>query len=636
MTEPRFSLTVGGVPFDSYEHPYKTDGCDRIYTLTEGVTVTMHLTEYPGHDAAAWVLYFENGTDHDSPVLDRICDSDIKIPLNVPAAKRLGHRFTPQDLCVTAVKGMITGADYLKNDKESAEEFSEVPFYLRKGEKKSVACTDGRSSDGWMPFFRISAQNAGVIAAVGWTGGWKALFSAEESGVVMQTGLALGTFYLKPGERLRTTSVLIMEYAENEDPYNKFRRLIREHYAHDSYVRRDGLLAYEVWGGLTSDEMKKRIGELAAHGVRFEDVWTDAGWYGNCTKCDDPFAGDWGRYTGDWTMNPRVHPDGMCDVRDTAKAAGMRLMLWLEPERAAGGTNVTKEHPDWLIPVKYGDGKPNGQYLVNYGNQEALEAVYQTIAGYVRSLDLSCYRQDFNMGLSNTCRFADEEGRTGITELYHILGMYRLWDRLHEEFPDLVIDDCSSGGRRIDIETLQRAVPFFRSDYQCTFNESSEVLQAHHSGASKYLPYTGCTTKTKADTYAARSSYSACWGGAFYNAVFQTMSEEDFAWARERVEEYREIRRYFNCDFYDSGSVGIDDTAWAIRQYHDPATDSGIVMAFRREKSPFDTVNIPLRGLKDGKTYRVTSFDGVQPFTVNGSMTVRLPEKRSSVIFKYE
>ncbi|MBR0057357.1 MAG: hypothetical protein IJP66_08520 [Kiritimatiellae bacterium] len=85
---------------------------------------------------------------------------------------------------------------------------------------------------------------------------------------------------------------------------------------------REGLLAYELWGGLTSGEMKRRIATLKAKGLAYEDLWIDAGWYGESEKCDDAYTGDWSRWTGDWTPNRRVHPDGLADV---AAAALSRL-----------------------------------------------------------------------------------------------------------------------------------------------------------------------------------------------------------------------------------------------------------------------------------------------------------------------
>jgi len=183
---------------------------------------------------------------------------------------------------------------------------------------------------------------------------------------------------------------------------------------------------------------------------------------------------------------------------------------------------------------------------------------------------------------------------------------------------------------------LKRSIPFFRSDYQCNFNENPEVLQTHNSNISLYLPYHGCTSKTKSDIYAIRSSYSSSWGGAFYNAIFQSMDEEDFKWAKNITDEYRSIRKYFSMDFYNHGSSCFDPTAWAIWQYHDAQTQSGIVMAFRRSESPFDQVKIELKGLLSDKIYTFTNLDDSSITEEKSVITIGLPQKRSSIILKYQ
>jgi alpha-galactosidase len=37
----------------------------------------------------------------------------------------------------------------------------------------------------------------------------------------------------------------------------------------------------------------------------------------------------------------------------------------------------------------------------------------------------------------------------GIAEIRYVEGFYTFWDSLRTRFPDLLIDNCSSGGRRI-------------------------------------------------------------------------------------------------------------------------------------------------------------------------------------------
>ncbi|MBQ8758969.1 MAG: alpha-galactosidase, partial [Clostridia bacterium] len=418
-------------------------------------------------------------------------------------------------------------------------------------------------------------------------------------------------------------------YQKDEDKYNKFRKLMKNHFSYK--CNRESLFANELWGGLPSEEMKKRLGEYKKYGIRFEDIWIDAGWYGRCSKCDEAFSGDWFKFTGEWDVNTRVHPGLLRDVADSAKECGANLMLWFEPERAVEGTKVPSEHPEWFLKLPGSDS-----LLLNYGNKEAFDYIYGVLSYYVKELGLSCYRQDFNIPLDALFKANETENRVGVLEIKHITGMYALWDKLHAEFPNLLIDNCSSGGRRFDIETLRRSIAFFRSDYQCNFNEHSDTLQSHNAGLSKYLPYGGCTSKTLGDTYAARSSFSPSWGAAFYNAVFQSMNEEDFKWAKEITEEYRRIRKYMSCNFHNHGAEVFDESAWAIWQYHDDETDSGIVMAFRRAKSPFDNVTLELKELTADKKYAFTNLNDFTEFEGSNKLKIELPEKKSSVVFEYK
>lgn len=603
------------------------------YKIDDGITVSVKKTEYPKYDACEWVMYFENASEENSEIFSDILDCDTTLPLTFPENKRPGYKLGTGDACVITMNGMVDSKYYQTSDKISATEYGFNYEYLDKAPEKTKTAenTGAISSEGMMPFFDVTASGEGYIAAIGWTGDWRATFTKCGDGIQMKSGLKETRFYLNPGEKIRTTSTLVMHYGKSEDKYNKFRRLIKNHISHKACTgaTRDGLMACELWGGLPSEQMVKRLNEFTAHGIRFEDIWIDAGWYGNCTKCDEAFSGDWALHTGEWEINKRVHPMGLCDVKEAAAKMGANLMIWFEPERAIIGTPITEEHPEWFIELPNSRSK-----ILNYANSDARNYICSLISDYIEKLGMSCYRQDFNTRYTDCFKKNDEENRRGITEIKQITGMYEMWDTLLERFPHLIIDNCSGGGRRIDIETLKRSIPFFRSDYQCVFNENPEVLQVHNSGISHYLPYNGCTSKTKADTYAIRSSYSSSWGGAFYNAIFQEMSEEDFVWAKKITEEYRSIRKYFSMDFYNHGSKIFDDTAWTVWQYHDPDTDSGIIMAFRRENSPFDTVKIELRGLSEGERVFTSLNDG-EVSEGNSTITVTLPEKRSSAIIEY-
>ena len=589
--------------------------------------VTVESTAYPKYDAVEWVIWFENPSSEKSAVLEDIHDGDFVVRLPPPPAKFLGDVSLPGDRAVVTMNGCVTWRDYSASDQISATEFAARTryFHPRCYKEHEVANIGALSSVGEAPFFEVTQGGEGAVVAIGWTGGWRARFKDGKDGVRVEAGLARARFYLEPGEKLRTSRILVMNYSKGEDSGNKFRRLLRNHFSHTASRPgvREGLLAYELWGGITSDDMIGRINTLKAKGLRYEDAWIDAGWYGNSKKCDDAYTGDWSAWTGDWKVNRRVHPDGFEKVRDAAKAAGMGLMLWFEPERVVKTSNFAKEYPELLV-----------ENLLYYGNEKARTMTCDVLCDFADRLGFSCYRQDVNFDPAGVMERYDVKDREGITEIRHITGMYRMWDDLLARHPKLIIDNCAGGGRRIDIETLRRSIPFFRSDYQCAFNAIADVMQAHNAGISRLLPYNGCTTKLS-DVYSLRSAYSSSHGVAYWNTVFQKEADVDWAAAKKCCDEYRRIRRYFPCDFYNLGSAGLDDTAWAIWQYHDSGSNEGVVLAFRRAASPSDTVKVTLKGLPADAKVEFENLDTAKKSVASGELGISLSEKRSSTVVLY-
>ena len=81
------------------------------------------------------------------------------------------------------------------------------------------------------------------------------------------------------------------------------------------------------------------IAKCAGRGV--EAYWRDAGWY----------EGRW-TSTGSWTCDHKLLPHGFKPVADAAHRSGMKFLLWFEPERATAGSQIAKEHPEWLLTAR--------------------------------------------------------------------------------------------------------------------------------------------------------------------------------------------------------------------------------------------------------------------------------------------
>ena len=106
---------------------------------------------------------------------------------------------------------------------------------------------------------------------------------------------------------------------------------------------------------------------------------------------------------------------------------------------------------------------------------------------------IDLYRQDFNIDPLAYWRANDTPDRQGLTEMRHVEGYLAYWDELRRRHPGLLIDTCASGGRRNDLETLRRALPLLRSDYQAFDGNPAFALgnQGHTYGLSSWIPYYG-------------------------------------------------------------------------------------------------------------------------------------------------
>ena len=120
----------------------------------------------------------------------------------------------------------------------------------------------------------------------------------------------------------------------------------------------------------------------------------------------------------------------------------------------------------------------------------------------IASEGIDFYRSDFNIDPLPFWRAADAEDRQGITEIRYVEGYLAYWDELRRRHPGMLIDSCASGGRRNDLETMRRAVPLLRTD----FEGNPEGNQCHTYGFGLWLPYFNAVHNWSESPYRFRSS----------------------------------------------------------------------------------------------------------------------------------
>ena len=356
----------------------------------------------------------------------------------------------------------------------------------------------------------------------------------------------------------------------------------------------------------TADEIKYAEAYLNA-GVKLDYWWIDAGWY----PCDN----DWGQ-TGTWQPDPQRYPKGIKEVADYVHSKGLKLVVWFEPERVAHKTWVSEQHPEWVL-----GGKPG---LLNLGNPEVRRWLTDHVDRMLTEQGIDLYRQDFNMDPLSYWRGADAPDRQGITENLHVQGYLAYWDELLRRHPDMPIDSCASGGRRNDLETLRRAVPLLRSDYR---SEPIYAQQCHMYGLAQWIPYFGTGVPDK-DNYTVRSFWCP-WLGIGRPAPRQ----EGLDWTQylRMVDDWRKTCGYFLGDYYPLTPYSLDDAVWMAWQFDCSERDEGMVQAFRRAQSPYESICVRLHGLEPDAVYTLTNLDVAGATEATGR---ELLEQGISVVMK--
>ena len=642
-SQSRFSFCLDGVPMSQLPYTVKESYSDLTltteYLFPNGLKITNVAKKYEKYDAYEWVNYIENTSDERSGVITELFDCDITLPLPkedpyvfqsyMPLPENATKIYSPNGSNCTRKEF------FCDVDEPVCNGFN---HYIYPGATKKYSPIGGRSADGTAPFFNIHKTGVGYVFAIGWSGQWNAVFTRTEDSVKFKSGIEDTDFYLNPHESFRTSSIVVMAYeGDFIASQNKWRRLVKDHFSLVGSEGREkyGPLCASVWGGMESSAVLERINKIAEEKLPYEYVWMDAGWYGEGTlPTPDEFEGDWYVRAGDWRVSKHVHPQGLRDVSRAVHDAGMKFLLWFEPERAILGTPIIDAHPEYFI--KLGE---NTSLLLNLGHEGAWQYCYETLANMIEEIGIDCYRQDFNFPPLPYWRANDVEHRRGITEIYHINGLYRLWDALLSKFPHLLIDNCASGGRRIDVELLRRSIPLWRSDVQCPANYEILDSQLHNLTYNSWMPYSGSGTGRPYDEYRIRSSY-----GASLMAGFSWSQRDGFADTPEKVEflrkyttEYLKARPYFSEDFYPLTAVSSSPDAWCASQFDRPSEQDGMLIVIRRPASPFEQACFPLYAIDKNATYELEDADGGIR-TVCGNelatgLAITLPKGKASIFF---
>lgn len=209
-----------------------------------------------------------------------------------------------------------------------------------------------------------------------------------------------------------------------------------------------------TWGNPTFDNVKKICDKIADKGIQYLVI--DSGWYG---------TGDmWWNSVGDWEVNQERFAGGMKPIADYIRSKGMIPGLWYEMESVTTGSKYYAG-PEHLV-LK--DGVPltvGNRHFWDMEDPWVIDYLSEKVIGLLKSCGFGYLKVDYNDTIGIGCDDPDGFGE-GLRK--KVEASREFFRKIKREIPDIVIENCSSGGHRLT-QAMMELVS------QASFSDAHEI-----------------------------------------------------------------------------------------------------------------------------------------------------------------
>ena len=355
-----------------------------------------------------------------------------------------------------------------------------------------IAVTSGRACKGYAPWALIR-EKAGrwLFFGLETFGNWRLRMTAEGE-VIFSYDAQMISGELAPGERISVGGALA---AQAQDFHTLCAGVCTHLRETLPKTRMDpSIVSFNHWWRYEDAEVTEEIvlkNARLAKAMGIDLIVLDAGWFG-----DPQEEADWTKLRGDWNrVNGKHFPHGLAWLAGQIHGMGMKFGLWLEPEGMGEKSNLRREHPKWEATRK--DGLP--QLYLCLGADGAKEWLLGEISRLVELTQADYLKLDFNVDPGFGCDRCDHGHPGGMGLWAHMRNYTALLDELREKYPELIIENCSSGGMRLDLTMLSHTDVSFLSDPDESDHSLQVFLWQCFLPPERLLHWTWSQTRTYAD-----------------------------------------------------------------------------------------------------------------------------------------
>lgn len=384
----------------------------------------------------------------------------------------------------------------------------------------------------------------------------------------------------------------------------QYHKAIRKNLLRDPYKSRRKPILVNNWEATYFDFTADRLVEIAreAAALGIELFVMDDGWFGS--RNDDNSG------LGDWRVNLEKLPGGLEALAPRIKELGMKFGIWMEPEMVNEVSDLYRAHPDWILHVPgRSPSRGRGQLALDFSRKDVRDYIYTQMKMVLDSADISYVKWDMNRSLTDVWSAGLPARRQG--EVYHryVLGVYDLLERLHCDYPHILIEGCCGGGGRFDGGMLYYTPQIWCSDD----TDAIDRLSIQYGTSFCYPVCTmGAHVSAVPNEQNGRSTPLETRGITAMSGAFGYEMDLGKCTAEEKIKIQGQVERYknhydliHNGDYYRLSSPCEDSPYTAWEQVSPDRREAlvNVVLGCTHAAPPFRTLR--LKGLNPVLQYQI-------------------------------
>ncbi len=209
------------------------------------------------------------------------------------------------------------------------------------------------------------------------------------------------------------------------------------------------------WGNSSEEKLLAIAEKLQSTKVQY--FVADAGWQN--------------RELGDWSVDAAKFPNGLKAYADKIRLLGMVPGIWMEFETVRDGSQCFDDQYDGFflkkggVTIKNAASNVQATKFYDFRKPEVINRLSELVIDFLKENNIGYLKVDYNANIGIGCDGSDSLAE-GLNE--HMKGVCEFFKLIKREIPDIIIENCASGGARLEPKMMSvSAMSSFSDAHEC-------------------------------------------------------------------------------------------------------------------------------------------------------------------------